>query len=260
MDLPRRSLFVWQLAPVVAAEGSAEAIACKAGALSIDGLFVKIAEGIHPYRNMEGPTGAALAGLRRHCADRGIALWGWHLPRCATEDDATGESAVVAEIADRLALDGLIMDAEPGAGFFRGGMGAAHRYGDAMRGLADRLGVPLGICGPALPSADPSWPDRFGVIAAHAVVSFPQVHYDDERSIEGFLAETEVENARFGLPIIPVGTAWVGEDGCASEQSCAARAAEFSRLCALRGHPGCAFWHWGSAPAAFWNVLAALQP
>ena len=260
MRWPRRSMFIWRLGPVLEAEGSIEAIVGKALASGIDGLLIKIAEGTFPYRNTEGQSGSILAELRELCRQSAIDVWGWHVPRCTTVHAATQEAAVVIELMQRFALDGLIMDAEPGDGFFQGDVAAAQVYGQAMRKAADSLGKPLGICSPALPGKDPSWLERFELIASHADVSFPQTYYGATPSTADFLAEAETANADAGMPMIPVGAAWIGDDGGgASADDCVNRAQEFIVLCRDRAYPGHAFWYWAAAPPEFWTVLHATK-
>ena len=192
MRWPRRSMFIWQLGPVIAAEGSIDAIVGKVLASGVDGLLIKIAEGAFPYRNTEGGIGEAFVELCKRCRQSAIAVWGWHVPRCATVDAVKVEAAVVENLARRFALDGLILDAEPGERFFRGDVVAAEAYGKAMREVADNLGKPLGICSLALPGSDPSWPERLHRIAAAADVNFPQTYYGGVSSIASYLSEAEM--------------------------------------------------------------------
>ena len=118
-------MFIWQLGPVIATDGSVDAIVGKALASGVDGLLIKIAEGAFPYRNTEGGIGEVFAELRERCRQSAISVWGWHVPRCATVEAVKAEAAVVEELARRFALDGLIMDAEPGDGFFQGDVATA---------------------------------------------------------------------------------------------------------------------------------------
>jgi hypothetical protein len=251
-------MFIWRLGAVLEAEGSIGAVVDRACAAGVDGLLIKIAEGAFAYRNTEGELGEAFVELREACRQAGIAVWGWHVPRCATTEAVAIETAVVEGLAQRLALDGLIMDAEPGDGFFQGNAAAAEAYGAAMRRLADTCGGPLGICSLALPDQNPGWLERLARLMAFADVSFPQTYYGATPSTARFLAETEMAHAGFGLPIVPVGAAWVGDDGgCVSALDCASRAREFIDLCHHRDDPGHAFWQWAAAPPEFWEVLAA---
>src|SRR5690349_453417 len=125
MRWPRRNMFIWQLGPVIAAEGSIDAIVGKALASGVDGLLIKIAEGAFPYRNTEGGIGEAFVELRERCRQSAVVVWSWHVPRCATVEAVKAEAAVVENLARRFALDGLILDAEPGERFFRGDVVAA---------------------------------------------------------------------------------------------------------------------------------------
>ena len=260
MRWPRRSMFIWQLRPAIEAEGSPDAVVSKALAAGVDGLLVKIAEGAFAYRNTEGETGRELADLRKACRLGGISMWGWHVPRCAAPAGAPIEAERVEQLARHFDLDGLIMNAEPGERFFQGDRAAANAYGREMRAVADRLGRPLGICSLALPASEPSWAERLASIAAWADINLPQIYYGATPVVADFLAAAEAANADFGLPMLPVGAAWVGGDGgCVSALDCASRARDFIELCSKRDYPGHAFWHWAQAPPEFWNVLKATK-
>ena len=82
--------------------------------------------------------------------DKGLEVWGWQVPHCATTQTAQAEAKVFGELAKRFQLDGLIMDAEGGPDFFHGGVDEARDYGNAMREV-ERSKRPLGISSNDIP-------------------------------------------------------------------------------------------------------------
>ncbi len=139
--MPKRSMYVWKLAPVVAAEGSVKLMVEKAARADLSAIWVKIAEGAAAYSNTTGATAQLFADLINRCHQKGIEVWGWHVPRAETVADARAEAAKVGQIAQAFGIDGLIMDAENGPGFFLGGINEADAYGKAMRAEANAIGT-----------------------------------------------------------------------------------------------------------------------
>lgn len=230
----------------------------KASRAKLSSLWIKIADGRSPYANTSGETGANFDRLVRKCRDRNIRVWGWHVPHCADAPAATEEAGVVEAVAQNLGLDGLIMDAEGGAEFFKGDAAAAVAYGQAMRDVSDRLNVPLAMSSNDIPQNIDGWLPRFNKITSFADFNFPQVYYGGSSSVENRLSRAENGNAHVTIPFVPVGAGWLGPDGgCESASACAERAVAFMRLVKLRGYQGYSFWHWGGAPMALWEVLNA---
>ncbi|MCE1235829.1 MAG: hypothetical protein LWW93_05675 [Hyphomicrobiales bacterium] len=254
--MPKRSMYVWKLQPVLNAEGGVARMISKARRARLSALWVKIADGASAYSNTVGATGAEFAKLIEKAHEVGLEVWGWHVPHCATAQAAAAESDRVAGIARAFGLDGLIMDAEGGGAFFHGDKEAADAYGRAMRAVAVELGKPLAISSNDIPQNIDGWLPRFNKIAFYADINFPQVYYGGSPSVEGRLSRAETGNAHVTIPFAPVGAGWIGPDGgCESASACAERAATFIALVKARGYAEYSFWHWGGAPLALWEVL-----
>jgi hypothetical protein len=188
--------------------------------------------------------------------EAGIQVWGWHVPRCPNPDAARGEAARFGDIAADLRLDGLIMDAEGGDGFFEGGVDSAEAYAGVMHDVKKGLGRPLGVSSHDIPQNISGWLPKFNKIALVADLNFPQVYYGGSPSVLNRLTRAEDANAHVTLPFVPVGAGWVGSGGgCSSASACAERGREFIRLIHDRGYDGYSFWHWAGAPSALWEVL-----
>lgn len=259
--MPKRSIYVWKLEPVINAEGSVAKIVEKARRARLNALWVKIADGAAPYRNVTGSMAARFSDLVQRCHDRDIEVWGWHVPNCQTNQRVTAEVTNVADICERFPLDGLIMDAENGSIFFQGGIGEADAYGRAMRQLSDQFGKPLAISSHDIPANMSGWLPKFNKITAHATINYPQVYYGSSPSVENRLVRAEDGNSHVTIAFCPVGAGWIGEGGgCASASACAERAREFIRLVKLRGYQEYSFWHWAGAPNALWEVLNTTAP
>ncbi len=257
----KRSMYLWKLAPVVAAEGSVDLIVDKARRAKLSAIWVKIAEGTSAYGNTKGATGADFAALVSRCHADKIEVWGWHVPHCATVADARAEAKAVGTVARAFGLDGLIMDAEAGPGFFLGGVPEADAYGQAMGVEATAMGKPLALSSHDIPNNMPGWLPKFKKIASHADLNFPQVYYGGSPSVLHRLSRAEEGNSHVTLPFGPVGAGWVGDGGgCASASACAERAREFIRLVGERDYRDYSFWHWEGAPSALWEVLNTTPP
>lgn len=254
--MPKRSMYIWKLQPIIQAEGSVRLMVEKAKRAKLNALWVKIADGRSAYRNVTGSTAPKLTELIDRCHSVGIEVWGWHVPRCATINIANQEAQNIADIVDNFNLNGLIMDAEHGPGFFQGGKDEAEAYANAMRQVANDNGIQLTISSHDIPQNFNNWLPKFNKIAYVADYNFPQVYYGSSPSVENRLTRAEDGNAHVTIPFRPVGAAWVGTSGgCSSASACAERAREFIRLVKDRGYDEYSFWHWAGAPSAFWEVL-----
>ena len=154
-------------------------------------------------------------------------------------------------------MDGLIMDAEGGPDFFRGGVNEAHTYGNAMREVANNPKKLLGISSNDIPQNLPGWLPKFNEIATKADFNSPQTYDGASASVASRVDKAENANAHLTIPFIPVGAGFIGTEygGCASAQACAERATIFIQLCKDRGYQGYSLWRWGGAPMPLWEVL-----
>ena len=254
--MPKRSMYMWKLQPVIGAEGSILNIVRKARRAKLSAIWVKIAEGATPYQNLTGAMEAKFREFIDRCRNDSIEVWGWQVPHCVDIAAARAEAATAERLAGEFALDGLIMDAEGGALFFQGDKPEADEYGRRMRAAADGLGIPVAISSNDIPQNITGWLPRFNKIAFHATINYPQVYYGSSPSVVHRLDRAVDANSHVTVPFAPVGAAWIGDGGgCSSASACAERARQFIELAKARGYPEYSFWHWFGAPSAFWEVL-----
>ena len=253
--LSGRNMFIWRLAPILKTELGIDGLVKKAKAAQLNGLWIKIADGKSAHENVkDAATQQTFKKLRDALRQAGISVWGWQVPYGQTAANTQAEANIAAELTLSLGLDGLLMDAEGGAGYFTGGPAVAKVYAQSLaNALNGRAG--LAMCGNDIPSNFPDYP--FSTFVDAAQYNAPQVYYGGSPSVANRLGRAVNDNRRFDKPLVPVGAAWIGQGdgGCASASACAERAREFLRLVAEQGFPGCSFWHWGGAPLAFWEVL-----
>jgi len=246
-------MFIWRLPPIMTVERGTLNLADKASAARLSGVWIKIAVGRAPYA-MNLTQDFEL--VRDALAARGIAVWGWHEPRCADVAAAAEEARVVSDLAVEWGVKGVLMDAEmaQGALYFQGGKAEASAYAQLLRERLEAAGLALGICSHDIPENFPAFP--FDELAQHAHVNAPQVYYGGSPSVSNRLERAIRANAHLTIPFVPVGAGWVGAGGgCASASACAERALAFIRLVKEHRFPGYAFWHWAGAPLELWRVL-----
>lgn len=253
-----RNMYVWKFKDVVKTRHDLDGFLQKAADAKLNGVWIKIAVGKSLYRKGLGADLAlfheVVAGLHK----RGVAVWGWHEPRCANVDAALTEAENVFEYVDELRLDGILIDAEHknGANFFQGGEQEAHAYAKTLHAFLNKEGKGLAISSHDQPSKHQDFP--FDAFAANADINAPQVYYGSNDSVEQRLSRclNDPGNCKQSLDIVPVGAGWVGAyGGCRNDEECAQRAAEFIALARQYNFPGYGFWVWDSAPDAFWQVL-----
>src|SRR6476646_6208935 len=108
-------------------------------------------------------------------------------------------------VSEPFKMDGLIMDAEGGPDFFRGGVNEAHTYGNAMREVANNPKKLLGISSNDIPQNLPGWLPKFNEIATKADFNSPQTYYGASASVASRVDKAENANAHLTIPFIPVG-------------------------------------------------------
>ena len=247
-----RNMFVWQLRPILAVEGGPEGMAQKATKAKCSGVWIKIAVGQQEY-DQNIPV---LPDVLTAMTSAGIRVWGWHEPRCATLTVAETEAQVVAGIAEKHGLTGILMDAEVAAGgtFFQGGPEEAGLYARSLQALLNAQNRPLALCSHDIPQNFPTFP--FASFAEFSDVNVPQVYYGGSPSVSHRLDRAIKANSGVARPFVPVGAGWVGPaGGCVSDSACAERAVVFMQLVKEHGFIGYSFWHWAGAPMKLWNVL-----
>jgi len=247
-------MFVWRLAPVAKAELGPQAMARKAHAAHLQSVWIKIADGANTFENARGDGLRLFEDVRDALREQSIDVWGWHVPHGGTVEHAQSEADLCIRLAKDLRLDGMLMDAEGGDGYFSGGAAVADAYAKHLyQGLRDQ-GIGLAMCGNDIPHNFPGYP--FETFVQYAEVNAPQVYYGSSPSVQNRLDRALAANRGVKAPFFPVGAAWVGDGGgCASASACAERAREFIRLAKLHDFQGHGFWHWMGAPAALWEVL-----
>jgi hypothetical protein len=255
--LSGRSMFIWRLGPVVKAEIDVAGMVRKAKHANLSSVWIKIADGLHAFENVAGSQLQTFKAVRSAMRDAGIEVWGWHVPYGGSVENAREEAKVCAKLACDLNLDGVLMDAEGGSGYFTGGKPAATAYASTLRASLVADGMGIAMCGNDIPNNFSDYP--FASFVEHADSNAPQVYYGGSPSVLNRLTRAIDANKSVRAPFIPVGAAWVGDGGgCASASACAERAREFIRLAGERGFQGYGFWHWMGAPAAFWEVMFEL--
>lgn len=248
-------MFIWKLPPVLTTELGVDGLVRKAKAAHLDGVWIKISDGPLPYSNLSTAKAAEqFRAVRSALRDADISVWGWQVPYGRNSSQALAEADCAARLASEYDLDGVLMDAEGGAGYFTGGPDVAERYAStlAQRLKAENRGIAM--CGNDIPANFPNYP--FGTFVQHADVNAPQVYYGGSPSVANRLDRAMHANAPYDRPLVPVGAAWIGDGGgCASASACAERAREFLRLVKEHQFEAYSFWHWLGAPSAFWEVL-----
>lgn len=252
--LAGRCMYIWKLKSVLAAEMGIKSLVQKAKKAKLSGVWIKLADGGTPYANVCGEMESQFQEVVQRLNDKGIDVWGWHVPSAATVDAAQKEAQLVASLAEQFNVSGVLMDAEAGGGFFKGDVETADTYARALKESLTKQGRGLAICSHDIPTNFPEFP--FDAFARHATVNAPQVYYGGSPSVENRLSRAIIANSHVDLPFVPVGAGWIGEaGGCGSASACAERAIIFMRLVRDHGFSGYSFWHWYGAPSNLWEVL-----
>lgn len=252
--LKGRCMYVWQLKPVLVAEGGIDNFVRKAKRAQFSSIWIKVAEGGSRYKNITGEMEDTFKDVVAELGREEIDVWGWHVPHAATSEDAEEEAQLVAGIANEFGLSGILMDAEAGDNFFRGNATTASEYAKKLQSLLAAQSKGLALSSHDIPSNFPTFP--FGAFAKHATVNAPQVYYGSSPSVDNRLNKAINANSHVDAPFVPVGAGWIGDGGgCASAAACAERALAFMKLVHEHQYQGYSFWHWLGVPAKLWEVF-----
>ncbi|RYH15478.1 MAG: hypothetical protein EON54_28715, partial [Alcaligenaceae bacterium] len=205
-----RSIYIWKLAEVLNAEGSAHKVIEKAALAKISALWVKVADGNSPYANVGAAIAPDFKALITAAHAAGIEVWGWQVPHCATATIAKKEAKLLGDLTTAFQLDGMIMDAEGTSAFFHGGLAEAKAYGSEMAAIASAQGKPLGISSNDIPQNIDGWLPKFNEIAKRATFNFPQTYYGGSPSVTNRVDRAVIGNTHLAIPFVPVGAGFIG--------------------------------------------------
>jgi hypothetical protein len=252
--LQGRCMYIWKLNPVLIGEMGIDNFCRKAKKAKLSSVWIKVAQGRKRYPNITDDMESRFRELIEKLNQKGIAVWGWHVPKGQTKSIASEEAQLVASIADELNLEGILMDAESEEAFFQGDDETAAIYAKQLKELLMGQGKGLAISSHDIPQNFPDFP--FEAFAQQASVNAPQVYYGGSPSVEHRLNRAVRANQHLEIPFVPVGAAWIGDGGgCSSASACAERAKTFMELVREHNFPGYSFWHWAGAPLKFWEAL-----
>lgn len=252
--LTGRCMYIWKLEPVLVSEMGVDIFVQNAKKAKLSSVWIKVAEGDKPYRNVVGEMASQFCDVVQKLKDEGIDTWGWHVPFAPSITAAKKESQLVASLAKEFELAGILMDAESEASFFKGNVETADIYASELSNYLAGQGKGLAISSHDVPSNFPGFP--FDAFAKYATVNAPQVYYGGSSSVENRLDKAINANSHLNIPFVPVGAGWIGDGGgCSSASACAERAIIFMKLVHEHDFPGYSFWHWQGASSKLWEVL-----
>jgi len=121
-------MFIWKLKPILTAEIDIPTFVKKSKKARLSSVWIKVADGEVAYENIRDSMAATFKSVRDALAAERIGIWGWHVPHGLDTPTAAKEAKLVAKIARRFGLAGILMDAEAEANFFRGTEAEASLY------------------------------------------------------------------------------------------------------------------------------------
>ena len=129
-EMRGRNIFVVSLARILAG-ADVETLAGRARDAGLSAVWIRAGRGEGADPNLVHP---GFAPLRDRLRERGLGVWGWHVPFCRDEAAASREAALVLDWAERHSLDGVVLDAErtPENPRFQGGATEAEVYSGAV--------------------------------------------------------------------------------------------------------------------------------
>lgn len=256
-------MYVWRLEKVFATAQIDEFIQ-KAQDHKISSVWVKIADGDLLFANVREPWLREFTRLVTAAHQSQITVYGYHVPHCATVADSDREVQLISNLLSTLKLDGVVIDNEEGASYFRGGANEAKAYAQGLKKVLGPANKFMVMSSHDVVSAHPK--AYAAIIAGFIDVNGPQVYYGQSATVKKRLDRAVQENSAFPVPFLPVGAMFIKEaghddGGCANDDECAQRATDFIALVSklheanAQKFPGYGFWNWEEAPAKAWDVL-----
>ena len=251
-----RSVFVVEAPALVRFKGNA-GIADRAARAHLASVWIRTGHG--PKRD-PGLTAILARDLKTALQAHGVALWGWHIPRCADDTAVTQEVHMLDSLVTELALDGIIIDAERTTRpqRFQGNAAQARVYMIGVSQAMARAGKGIAFSSHDQPNLHRELP--FSEFLAVSAPTLPQV-YSHDRHPRTRLEKSEAAyrpllGAEFQGRYMPTSNgSMVGDGAFASEDDCVVSAGRFLNLVAERGYLGHSFWCWEEMPAGLWALL-----
>jgi hypothetical protein len=250
-----RNIYIISLAKAVNRTGSVDAFVARCAEAQLSSIWIRLGYGIRLDRNLKL---ASFNDIQQKLRDKGIKVWGWHVPRCPNMECARQEAELVETWARQYALDGILLDAEHGSAYFQGGRAEAEQYVSDLGNKLTALGKGLALSSHDQPRLFPGFP--FATFLEHVPDNCPQVYYT--RDVAGRLGRSirdyrTLESAReFQDRYKPVGNITVrGDVPLPNPASCLSKAGEFFGLVASNGFKAYSFWCWDEAPDEIWQFF-----
>jgi hypothetical protein len=262
--LAGRAMYIWDL-KVSLAGGSVADMVAKAQRARISSLWPKIGDGQAAYLNI-GPMAQQLRDLVAQCSAVNIAVLGYHVPHCESDQAARAEVDFLDRTVHDFNLAGVVVDNEDGPSYFKGNAQTARTYGTGLHAAMSAKGKLVVMSSNDIISAHT---DAFATtIGASIDLNAPQVYYGQSRSVDSRLNWAIDENKSIPAPFFPTGAAFLrkpteNDGGFLNPLKCAAWATRFIKLVSdlhrsdPAKYPGYSFWNWQEAPSQVWDVLNA---
>lgn len=255
-----RNIYITKLQNVVAACGGPDAFAQRAKELKFSAVWVRVGRGPKLDANF---SWTGYPAVRAALDAAGVALWGWHVPFCATHAATTNEAAKVIDWATQYNLAGVLLDAErtPDHPRFQGDDDDARLYAGTVHASLTAAGRGVALSSHDQPAVHRDFP--FAIFLENVDDNSPQVYYRVaavatrlNKSIRDY---TPLEAARdFKDRYKPTGNITMGDDlPLPDVRTCLAATKNFIKLVHTKGYRGYSFWCWDTAPDEIWSLFEA---
>ncbi len=226
-----KQMWIWELQNCLG--GNVVAIVAKVKDLGLSALIVKAWDGANYWSQIEKIIGPA------HAAGILVAGWGYSYGTNIPGEVAAMEKAIKA------GADWLIIDAEVEYENVGGRVRAINLFNALAASPSGNASIGFSSFG--LPDSHPGFP--WDVFASHCQVDLPQVYWGEFKlAPDVALARSLSQNAKYGLPVAPVGQCY----GTVTPEEITA----FGVAVRAAGCPGINFWSWQHATDA---MLAAIK-